>query len=703
MGMAHAALMVLLAAGLPAWAEEPQPGQIGVRYQLAPEGMVLTQVNPGMGAAAAGLRGGDLVIAIDGESTPESYKAVAGRVRGPMASTVKLTVRAPLGGPEREVVVTRGGRVPRPASKRMHQALAHFRSTLRRGKSPAVAREATESLIAATFADLPPKEAIGNSLNRAVRQHPRVARAALSALTEVAGEDAGLHQRVGEAHFFLGEHDKAAKHLGKALTLSPPDVQGDGFAGDVGARFALREMLARALVELGEQEQAAAMADALAPTRDLRGLYALMDLEPKGAGYPIRASLPLQAPIQTTLMDGSSWDLVDRYGKVVLIAYWATWCGPCKREMPELAEMWEERADQPFEVLAVSVDSPGSEAKIRRSIKQWGMRFPVAHDPGLGARMKVSGLPSVRLIGASGSLRFSGAGYSPTSVARLAKRVDALLEEQASASGQEQGQVVGQYWTRGQVSMDGFVGVPGARSVAGQPGGAVVGVRDAFPVVLGVEQGRLAGMAERDVSTKHQAVDGWVGWLDGPVASTGRGWWVRHLGDDDWFITVPGPVSKLVVSAPYIWVALKKQILVLNGSGAVVTRFEKSAADLAPIDGGGVWVVDGEKRYRLTVSGMADSSEAANSSSVSSDGRWAGAGVEHLISGRFGPDGAMRTVAQRKDGEVVILDGEGQPAFSLRLLQAPSIAIHDVDDDGRDELLVVIRGQGVATLRMELP
>ena len=74
MGMAYVVLTVLFAAGLPAWAEEPQPGQIGVRYQLESEGMVLTQVNPGMGGAAAGLQGGDLVTAIVGAPTPVSFK-----------------------------------------------------------------------------------------------------------------------------------------------------------------------------------------------------------------------------------------------------------------------------------------------------------------------------------------------------------------------------------------------------------------------------------------------------------------------------------------------------------------------------------------------------------------------------------------------------------------------------------------------------
>jgi len=704
MGMLAAALMVLGLSGHAASAAGVGEGQIGVRYLMVPEGMVLTRIHPQMGAAAAGLVAGDLVVSIDGQSIQENPDAVGRRVRGAVDTKVKLKVRGPLGAPEREVAVTRSARVPTPRSARMDRVLVHFRASLNMGKGPEVVEEATESLIAASFLGKDPAEAIGSALNKAASRHPRTARAALPVLARVAGEDAGIHQRLGEAYLLLGDAKQALYHLQSAERFRGPDIQGADFKGNIDARYKAKEMLIEAVWKSGDKARAHTLASALALTRQNPRLLANLKLTHPDPPTPVRAHLPPLPPIGTTLLDGTPWKLQDHRGRAVLMAFWASWCGPCKREMPEIKKLWAERDDLPFDVLAVSVDKAKDRSKAVRAAKQWGMTFPVAHDPGLGQRLGVQGLPAVRLIGPSGADRYLAKGYSPTGIATLSQQVDAVLAEIAQGDQQGQGQVVGQLWSRGPASVSGFIGVPGARSIAGRPGGAVVGVRGSLPVDLVVTEGKLMGSVERDVSASRRGLSTRVGWLDGVVAAKAGGWWIwREDEGGTWLTTLTSPLQDMAVSGQHIWVAMEDGLAVLDRSGKAVARFDGQMRDLSADGDGGVWAVDGETRYRFSLEGLKEQGPAPRAWSVSSGGHWGGPRVIQLVQGRFGPEGAQRLVAVRQDGGIIGLDGAGAPALSLSLRKAPVITAADVDGDSRDEVLVVIRGQGVATLKLELP
>jgi hypothetical protein len=372
--------------------------------------------------------------------------------------------------------------------------------------------------------------------------------------------------------------------------------------------------------------------------------------------------------------------------------------------MPELVKMWQDRKDQPFDVLAVSVDRAKDRAKAEKAAKKWGLTFPVAHDPQLGKQLRVKGLPAVRLVGPSGADRYAAKGYSPESVELLAKQVDTVLAEIAAGDSKGQGQVVGKLWSRKPAEITQFVGVPGARSVAAHPGGAVVGLRGGLPMRLSLKDGALSATNERDVTHRRRYLSGRVGWLNGAVAAAPEGWWVWSEGTDaPWLATLTSPLQDMTVSGDHVWVAMTEGVVVLDGTGKKVKSFEGSFRDLSPDGSGGVWAVDGKVRQRFTIDGPQAASPAPGSWSVSSDGRWGAARVIQLLSGRFGPDGATRTVAVRQDGVLIGLDDDGQPALALSLRQAPVVAVVDVDGDARDEVLVVIRGQGVATLKMELP
>lgn len=82
------------------------------------------------------------------------------------------------------------------------------------------------------------------------------------------------------------------------------------------------------------------------------------------------------------LLSGGETSLSEQQGKVVLVNIWATWCGPCRVEMPPIQQVYERYRDEGFSVLAVSVDAgPGHREKVRAFVEEYGLDFPVLLDP----------------------------------------------------------------------------------------------------------------------------------------------------------------------------------------------------------------------------------------------------------------------------------------------------------------------------------
>jgi peroxiredoxin len=109
--------------------------------------------------------------------------------------------------------------------------------------------------------------------------------------------------------------------------------------------------------------------------------------------------------------------LADYKGKVVLLNIWATWCGPCREEMPSMEKLYKEFASQGLVIVAVSVDDAGTEQQIRDFVKEFGLTFEILHDPDkkTAQRYQVTGYPESFIIGREGTIRrkvFAAADWS---------------------------------------------------------------------------------------------------------------------------------------------------------------------------------------------------------------------------------------------------------------------------------------------------
>jgi len=115
-------------------------------------------------------------------------------------------------------------------------------------------------------------------------------------------------------------------------------------------------------------------------------------------------------PLQLADLQGAKHSLADYRGKVVLINFWATWCAPCRDEMPSIERLRASLEGRPFAVLAVNLAEP--ESRIRKFLEVMPLRFPVLldRDAGTTRAWQAKYLPATYIVGPDGRVRYSRLG-----------------------------------------------------------------------------------------------------------------------------------------------------------------------------------------------------------------------------------------------------------------------------------------------------
>jgi thiol-disulfide isomerase/thioredoxin len=105
-------------------------------------------------------------------------------------------------------------------------------------------------------------------------------------------------------------------------------------------------------------------------------------------------------------LEADSMSLADLRGEVVLLNVWATWCPPCREEIPVLQALHEEHADEGLRVVGVSVDAAGEDAAVGRFVESYGVTFAIWLDPRerVSSIFRTSGVPTTLLIDREGRL-----------------------------------------------------------------------------------------------------------------------------------------------------------------------------------------------------------------------------------------------------------------------------------------------------------
>jgi peroxiredoxin len=132
-----------------------------------------------------------------------------------------------------------------------------------------------------------------------------------------------------------------------------------------------------------------------------------------GSGAALQAAVPSASAPDFTLrsVDGPNLRLQEQRGSVVMLNFWATWCGPCREEMPQLNKLYAKYRASGFVLLGVNVDDDARHAAD--VAKRMGVAFPVLLDTDktVTSLYAVSTMPSTLLIDRDGRLRYLHRGY----------------------------------------------------------------------------------------------------------------------------------------------------------------------------------------------------------------------------------------------------------------------------------------------------
>lgn len=147
-----------------------------------------------------------------------------------------------------------------------------------------------------------------------------------------------------------------------------------------------------------------------------------------GAAGRVEVGHPVPA-YRTVTLDGDSVSLTDQQGKVVLLNIWATWCHPCREEIPDLRQIHAAYRARGLELVGVSVDADGAEHNIREFMKEFEMTYPVWLDPAerISTQFLTIGVPTTFLIDRGGVLRWRRTGPVRMSDTSLTNAIERAL------------------------------------------------------------------------------------------------------------------------------------------------------------------------------------------------------------------------------------------------------------------------------------
>lgn len=164
------------------------------------------------------------------------------------------------------------------------------------------------------------------------------------------------------------------------------------------------------------------------------------------AGLLLLLSFPLQADPLATFgaepvsgaatafilpdLEGEIHALAQWQGKVVMLNFWATWCAPCRDEMPGMERLWQRYGEDGLVVVAISVDE-GMERRVAKFVEILRLTYPILLDPdyAVGDLYQVSGLPHSLLIDREGQLIAKVVGQREWDSAEAFALIESLLSQ----------------------------------------------------------------------------------------------------------------------------------------------------------------------------------------------------------------------------------------------------------------------------------
>jgi cytochrome c biogenesis protein CcmG, thiol:disulfide interchange protein DsbE len=149
-------------------------------------------------------------------------------------------------------------------------------------------------------------------------------------------------------------------------------------------------------------------------------LTALLSINPVFAAIELGQTAP---NIEGTLIDGKPFSLNNNKGKVVLVNFWASWCEPCREEMPAIQAFLKKNKEKGFEVLAITVDKPADMEQAKQIMNQYSFLFAEKKQIDYSRYGRIWRIPSTFIIDRQGMLRKNGLTGDPKVDTKILEQV----------------------------------------------------------------------------------------------------------------------------------------------------------------------------------------------------------------------------------------------------------------------------------------
>ena len=143
---------------------------------------------------------------------------------------------------------------------------------------------------------------------------------------------------------------------------------------------------------------------------------------------------PFPLDFRLSDLNGDTVRLSDFRGNVVLLNFWATWCYPCRTEMPSMNAVYQDYRGKEFVVLAIASDAQGKEV-VSPFVEEYDLTFPVLLDPQdvVGRRLQISGIPTSYLLDKHGRIAGVESGAQNWNSSKVHRLLDSLIAETKAA------------------------------------------------------------------------------------------------------------------------------------------------------------------------------------------------------------------------------------------------------------------------------
>jgi thiol-disulfide isomerase/thioredoxin len=156
--------------------------------------------------------------------------------------------------------------------------------------------------------------------------------------------------------------------------------------------------------------------------------WGIVALAPAASNAPLRDGAA--APVfQLDSASGKPVSLADYKGQVVMLNFWASWCGPCRKEMPILEQLHKQYRNKGFTLVGVNVEPNSNDAQ--NWLKATPVTFPILYDreSTVSKLYQVEGMPNTVIVDRKGRVRFIHRGYKPGEENEYLDQIRTLIKE----------------------------------------------------------------------------------------------------------------------------------------------------------------------------------------------------------------------------------------------------------------------------------